>query len=160
MLNIRLICVGKMKEKHYISAFEEYAKRLTPYCRFEVRELPEARLSPNPSQAEINAALEKESGEIRKHIQNGDYAVAMCVEGRQLSSPELAGLFEDCANSGRSGLCFVIGSSFGLDGDLKRSADFMLSMSKMTFPHHLARVMLAEQIYRGMMINNGSKYHK
>lgn len=160
MLNIKLICAGKMKEKHYISAVSEYAKRLAPYCRFDIREVPEVRLPQNPSQAEIDRALEKELSDIKRNIQAGDFVIAMCIEGKLLSSEELAELFSDCANRGKSSLCFVVGSSNGLDGDFKKSADLRLSMSKMTFPHHLARVMLAEQIYRGIMINEGSKYHK
>lgn len=160
MLNIKLIAVGKMKERHYIAALSEYIKRLSPYCRFEIAELGEVRLPQNPSEAEIEAALKKEAADIEKHISGGDYVIALCIEGKGLSSEELACLFNDCANRGKSSLCFVIGSSFGLDSRFKASADFRLSMSRMTFPHHLARVMLAEQIYRGIMINEGSKYHK
>lgn len=160
MLNITLITVGKMREKHYIAAFDEYAKRLSPFCRFENIELGEQRLSSEPSPAEIAAGLKKEAADISKHIPSGTYVIAMCVEGEGLSSEELAKLFSSCAGSGKSRLCFVVGSSFGLDEGFKKSADIRLSMSKMTFPHHLARVMLAEQIYRGIMINEGSRYHK
>lgn len=160
MLNIKLICLGKMKEPHYIAAFSEYAKRLSAHCRLEVLELPEARLPQDPSQAEIAAALSKERVEIEKRLPAGAFLIAMCVEGESLDSPGLAKLFARCAGSGRGSLCFLIGSSNGLDPELKKRADIRLSMSKMTFPHHLARVMLAEQIYRGIMINEGSKYHK
>ncbi|MEG1165311.1 MAG: 23S rRNA (pseudouridine(1915)-N(3))-methyltransferase RlmH [Oscillospiraceae bacterium] len=160
MLNITLICVGKMREAHYISAFAEYEKRLTPYCKFEHIELAEAKLPLSPSPAEIDAGLKKEFADIIRHIPNGAILIAMCIEGTELSSKELADFFQKCANKGKSRLCFVIGSSFGLDDDIKRRADLRLSMSKMTFPHHLARVMLAEQLYRGIMINEGSKYHK
>ena len=160
MLNIKLIAVGKMKESHYIAALSEYIKRLSPYCRFEVTELAEVRLSQNPSEAEIEAALKKEATDIKKHISGSDYVISLCIEGKALSSEELAHLISDCANSGKSSLCFVIGSSFGLDDRFKNESDFRLSMSRMTFPHHLARVMLAEQIYRGIMINEGRKYHK
>ena len=160
MLSITLITVGKMREKHYIAAFEEYRKRLLPFCKFENIELSEQRLPDSPSPAEIAAGLKKEAAEVSKHISAGAYVIAMCIEGQQKSSEELAELFSDCANSGKSRLCFVVGSSFGLDEDFKKSAQLRLSMSKMTFPHHLARVMLAEQIYRGIMINEGSRYHK
>ena len=160
MLSITLITVGKMREKHYIAAFEEYAKRLSPFCRFENIELSEQRLPDAPSAAEIAAGLKKEAAEITRHIPSGAYVIAMCIEGQQCSSEELAELFASLANTGRSRLCFVVGSSFGLDEDFKKSAALRLSMSKMTFPHHLARVMLAEQIYRGIMINEGSRYHK
>lgn len=160
MLNIKIICIGKMKEPYYTAAFSEYAKRLSTHCRMEVLELPEARLSQNPSPAEVSAALSREREEIEKRIPGGAYLIAMCVEGESLDSPGLAALFSRLAGSGRGSLCFLIGSSNGLDPELKKRADFRLSMSKMTFPHHLARVMLAEQIYRGIMINEGSKYHK
>ncbi|MGI5984855.1 MAG: 23S rRNA (pseudouridine(1915)-N(3))-methyltransferase RlmH [Clostridiales bacterium] len=160
MLNICLICVGRMREKHYISAFSEYEKRLKTYCKFELIELPEVRLPQAPSQAEIDAGLAKEAEEIEKRIPSGSYLIAMCIEGSQLSSSDFAGLIQKCANEGKSRICFVVGSSFGLDKCIKNRADFHLSMSLMTFPHHLARVMLAEQIYRGIMINEGSKYHK
>lgn len=160
MLSVSLICLGKMKEKHYIAALEEYEKRLRPYCRLEITQLPESRLPDSPSQSEIKAALEKEAAEIRSKIPSGAYTVAMCIEGSPLSSAELSELMSGCASRGFSRLCFIIGSSNGLSEELKKGADFRLSMSKMTFPHHLARVMLAEQIYRGIMISEGTRYHK
>ena len=160
MLSINLICVGRMRETHYISAFGEYEKRLKPFCKFELTELPESKLSQNPSQAEIEAGLAKEAVTIESHIPSGAYVIAMCIEGKQISSGAFAELFQKCANDGKSRICFIVGSSFGLDTCIKKRADLCLSMSEMTFPHHLARVMLAEQIYRGIMINEGSKYHK
>lgn len=160
MLNIKLLCMGRMKEKHYISALNEYIKRLSPYCRLEVIELAEARLSSSPSPSEIEAALKKEVVEIKKRIPEGAYVVAMCIEGKTLSSEELAAVIRDISLKGKSCFCFVLGSSNGLDSGIKNSADLCLSMSRMTFPHHLARVMTAEQIYRSIMINEGSKYHK
>lgn len=160
MLNITLICVGKMREKHYIAAFEEYQKRLTPYCKLEHIELSETRLGQAPSQAEISSGLSKEAAEINRHVPSGAYVIAMCIEGVERSSDELAELFSKCAGSGTSRLCFIVGSSYGLDESIKKQANERLSMSKMTFPHHLARVMLAEQIYRAVMINEGSRYHK
>ena len=160
MLSVKLICVGKMREKFYIEAFSEYAKRLGAYCKLEHIELAEQRLSESPSQKEINAALEKEAAEISKNISDSSFVIALCVEGRQMSSEALAALIRDRELSGSPRLCFIIGGSFGLDASIKKKADMRLSMSEMTFPHHLARVMLAEQIYRGFMINVGSRYHK
>lgn len=160
MLSISLICVGRMRESHYISAFAEYEKRLKPYCKLELVELSESRLPQNPSQAEIDSGLQKESLEIEKSISSGAFVIALCIEGNQFGSSEFASLLQKCANEGKSRLCFIIGSSFGLDTCIKKRADMCLSMSEMTFPHHLARVMLAEQIYRGIMINENSKYHK
>jgi 23S rRNA (pseudouridine1915-N3)-methyltransferase len=149
-----------MREKFYIDAFNEYAKRLTAYCRFECIELPEINPGENPSIKERDAALKKEAAEMEKNIPRDAFVAAMCIEGGQMKSEEFARLLSDRAMSGKPGLCFLIGSSYGLDGELKKKADIRLSMSEMTFPHHLARVMLAEQIYRGFKINEGSKYHK
>lgn len=160
MLSVKLICVGKMKEKHYISAFEEYRKRLGAYCKFELVELAEQRLPENPSEKEISVALEKEAVEIEKQIPSGAVLCAMCIEGHMKSSTELAEIFEKWKNSGKSKFCFIIGGSFGLSDRIKNQADLRLSMSRMTFPHHLARVMVGEQIYRAFTIIEGSKYHK
>ena len=160
MLGIKLICVGKMREKHYIAAFEEYAKRLGAYCRFETAELPEARLPERPSEKEIEAALERESAEIRRLIPKGASTVAMCIEGERFSSGALEGYLAGKAAYGESRLCFIVGGSFGLHESVKNSAGLRLSMSDMTFPHHLARVMLSEQLYRALSINEGSSYHK
>ena len=160
MLGVKLICVGRMREKFYSEAFAEYRKRLGAYCKFECTELTEQRLSDEPSNGEIAAALEKEAGEIEKAVPPDAYLVALCVEGRQRSSEELAALLRERENSGKPRLCFVIGGSYGMSERVKARADLKLSMSKMTFPHHLARVMLAEQIYRAFKINEGSRYHK
>lgn len=160
MLAVTLICVGKMRERFYIDAFSEYSKRLGAYCRFACIELSETRLPDSPSQKEIAAALEKEAAEIEKNIPSDAYTVAMCVEGRQMPSEAVAKLLSEREGSGKPKLCFVIGGSFGLSPRIKAAADLRLSMSEMTFPHHLARVILAEQIYRGFKINEGSKYHK
>ena len=160
MIAVKLICVGKMKEKHYISAFDEYKKRLGAYCRFELAELPEQRLGENPSPKEIEAALEKEALEIDKQIPSGAAVCAMCIEGEMKSSTELAHQFEKWTTAGKSKLCFVIGGSFGMAQRIKDRAELRLSMSRMTFPHHLARVMVGEQIYRAFTIIEGTKYHK
>lgn len=160
MLAVKLICVGKMREKFYLDAFSEYAKRLGAYCRFELTELAEVRLPDAPSQKEIAAALEKEAAGIVKCIPTDAYTVALCVEGRQMPSEKLAELIARQEGSGKPRLCFIIGGSYGLSPRVKDMADLRLSMSEMTFPHHLARVMLMEQIYRGFKINEGSKYHK
>lgn len=149
-----------MKEKHYISAFEEYKKRLSAYCKFELIELSEQRLPDSPSEKEIFTALDKEAVEIDKQIPSGCAVCAMCIEGDMKSSTELAQIFEKWTNSGKSKICFIIGGSCGLSKQIKNRADLRLSMSRMTFPHHLARVMVGEQIYRAFTIIEGSKYHK
>jgi 23S rRNA (pseudouridine1915-N3)-methyltransferase len=160
MQKVSIICVGKMKEKFYIEAAAEYVKRLSRFCKLEIIELPEDRLPDDPSQAQIDAALAKEAEAIKGKLPASCYIVAMCVEGKTRSSEELARLMEDSVHQGGSHLVFLIGGSFGLHPSVKALASFKLSMSPMTFPHHLARVMLLEQIYRGYQINNGSKYHK
>ena len=160
MLSVKFICVGKMKERFYLDAFAEYRKRLSGYCNLELAEIGEQRLPEKPSQAEIQAALEKEAGEILKAIPGDAYVAALCVEGKQFPSEFMAELVEGRENSGKPKLCFVVGGSFGLANSVKNRADLRLSMSKMTFPHHLARIMLAEQLYRGYKIREGSRYHK
>ena len=160
MFSITLICMGKCKEKFYIAAAEEYAKRMKAYCEFKLLELPEFRLPENPSQSEIQQGLAKEAEAIRKAIPKGAWFCTLTPEGKLLSSEELADTMKTVKNSGKSAACFLIGSSFGMDPSLKAQADFKLSMSKMTFPHHLARVMVLEQLYRAESIQSGSKYHK
>ena len=160
MLAVKLICVGKMREKFYLDAFSEYAKRLGAYCRFELTELAEVRLPDAPSQKEIGLALEKEAAGILKSIPTDAYTVALCVEGRQMPSEELAKLISQREGSGKPRLCCIVGGCDGLSPRVKAAAALRLSMSEMTFPHHLARVMLMEQLYRGFKINEGSKYHK
>ena len=160
MFSITLICMGKCKEKFYIAAAEEYAKRMKGYCEFKLLELPEYRLPENPSEAEIAQGLAREAEAIKKAIPKGAWFCTLTPEGKLLSSEELAQTMKTVKNTGKSAACFLIGSSFGMDPSLKAMADFKLSMSKMTFPHHLARVMVLEQLYRAESIQAGSKYHK
>ena len=160
MREITLICVGKMKEAFLIAACNEYIKRLGAYTRVEVVELPEARLSQNPSPAEITNALAREAEEIRKKIPKGAKVAAMCIEGKMRSSTEFSRMIFDGGVGGTSKLCFLIGGSHGLAEEIKAAAELRISMSPMTFPHHLARVMLLEQIYRAFQIGTGGSYHK
>jgi 23S rRNA (pseudouridine1915-N3)-methyltransferase len=160
MLSIRLVCVGKLREQFFVDAFNEYSKRLSAYCKFECAELNETKLGSSPSDKEIAAALDKEAADIERTLGKDAYVIAMCVEGIQLKSEDLAQRISSLAVAGRGRICFVIGGSFGISPRIKQRADMRLSMSEMTFPHHLARVMLAEQIYRAFKISEGSKYHK
>ena len=155
-----ILCVGKLKEKFYTEAAAEYSKRLSRHCRLELIELPEQRLPEDPSPAEIDAALEREAAAIREKLPKSGALVAMCVEGTLFSSQELARRLMRFSLEGNSQITFLIGGSFGLHQSLKDRADLRLSMSPMTFPHHLARVMLLEQLYRGYQILEGSRYHK
>lgn len=160
MLNIKLICVGKLRERFYIDAFNEYARRLSAYCKFECVELNETKLGDKPSDKEIENALVRESADIEKAIPKDAYVIAMCVGAKQLKSEELAQKINSLALSGRGKICFIIGGSFGMAESVKQRADMRLGMSEMTFPHHLARVVLTEQIYRSFKIIEGSRYHK
>ena len=160
MFQITLITVGKLKEKFYLSAAAEYEKRLKGYCSFQIIELPETRLPDDPSPAEITAGLEKEADLILSKIQKNAWFCVLTPEGKLLSSENLASKMAEIKLSGKSSACFLIGSSFGIADRVKQKADFRLSMSPMTFPHHLARVMVLEQIYRAEAIQAGSKYHK
>lgn len=160
MFDITLIAMGKLKEKFYLSAAAEYEKRLKGYCQFKILELPEVRLPEDPSPAEIAAGLEKEADMILTKIPKGAWFCVLTPEGKLLSSESLAEKLKDVKLSGKSSACFLIGSSFGMAPRIKEKADFKLSMSPMTFPHHLARVMVLEQIYRAEAIQAGSKYHK
>ncbi len=160
MISIRVICVGKLKERFWAEAIAEYEKRLGAFCRLEIVELPEERLSDRPSAAEIENALQLEADRIEKKLLKDGSLVCLCVEGRQMNSEDFSALLTSAESSGRPRISFIIGGSFGLSERLKQKADVRLSMSKMTFPHHLARVMLIEQIYRGFQIKEGTKYHK
>lgn len=160
MFEITLIAMGKLKETFYLSAAAEYEKRMKGYCQFQLIELPEVRLPENPSPTEIAAALEKEAQTIISKIPRGAWFCTFTPEGRLISSEGLADKIRDVKLSGKSSACFLIGSSFGIAQRLKDIADYKLSMSPMTFPHHLARVMVLEQLYRAESIQAGSKYHK
>ena len=160
MQKVTVLCVGKLKEKFYMDAAAEYAKRLSRFCKLELVELPEERLPEDPSPAQIEAALLKESAAIRAKLPSGAALIALCVEGELRSSEALARQMAAWASQGVGQLVFLIGGSFGLHPSVKALSSLRLSMSPMTFPHHLARVMLLEQIYRAYQINAGSRYHK
>ena len=160
MLSIKIVCVGKLKEKFYTDASAEYKKRLSAYCKLEIDELPEEKRSGIISEGMISTALLKEAELIKAHIPAGSKIISMCIEGKKLSSEGLSEVINSFAVSGASKLCFIIGGSDGLHKSIKDMSDMRLSMSDMTFPHHLARIMLLEQIYRGFKIIEGGKYHK
>ena len=160
MFDITLICMGKLKEKFYLTAAQEYAKRLGGYCEFHLIELPEYRLPEDPSPAEITNGLDKEAELILQKIPKGAWFCIFTPEGKTLSSEAFADKLKEIKLSGKSSACFLIGSSFGIAPQIKQKADFKLSMGLMTFPHHLARIMVLEQLYRAEAIQAGSKYHK
>ena len=160
MQRVTVLCVGKLKEKFYIDAAAEYVKRLQRHCKLELIELPEQRLPDDHSPAEIQKALRAEGDAIREKLPKGGAVIALCIEGKPCSSQELSRRMANFGVQGKAQLTFLIGGSVGLDEDLKRRADWRLSMSPMTFPHHMARIMLLEQIYRAYQIADGTKYHK
>lgn len=160
MLNVHLICVGKLKEHFYKEAVGEYAKRLSAYCKLTLTEVPEQPLPESPSPAQIELALQKEAQEITAKLPKGGLVAAFCIEGDLFSSQDLAQALSRWMTGGVSTLTLLIGGSFGLHPQLKERAAVRLSMSPMTFPHHLARVMALEQLYRAFKINEGSSYHK
>ncbi len=160
MLAVDLIAVGRLKEEYLRLACAEYSKRLSAFCRLNIIEIAESRLPDEPSAAQISAALGSEAEDILKKIPANSFVTAMCIEGKQLSSEKFSALLTDIPVRGKSTVSIVIGSSFGLSESVKSRADLRLSMSEMTFPHQLARVMVLEQLYRGFMISSGGKYHK
>ena len=160
MFHITLITVGKLKERYYAAAADEYIRRLGAYCKFELIELPESRLPDDPNGTQIAAGLAREAEQIEAKLPRGAWFCVLTPEGTELSSEGLAERLQAEKLNGRSAACFLIGSSFGIDARIKRMADFRLSFSKMTFPHHLMRVMALEQLYRAESILAGTKYHK
>ncbi len=160
MLTIKIISIGDLKEKYLRDALDEYKKRLGAWCKVEQVSLKEERLPDNPTENQIKQGLFQEEKKILERLSPKSYVIAMCVEGKELSSEELAGKISQITLEGHSEIAFIIGSSFGLSDTVKKRADFKLSVSKMTFPHQLLRVILYEAIYRSLSIINGTKYHK
>ena len=160
MINVNIICIGKLKEDYLRAACAEYQKRLGAFCKLTVTELSPSKLPASPNDAQITAALNDEAERILSKISANDAVFAMCIEGKELSSEALSAKIDELAVSGFGSICFIIGGSHGLAPQVKQRAKIRLSMSPMTFPHQLARVMLLEQIYRSFMISSGGKYHK
>ncbi len=161
MIRVNIICIGKIKEKYFTDAVAEYAKRLTAFCRFSVTELSEERIkSNNPNKSQTDEVINAEGKRILQKIGQSDYVVAMCIEGKMLSSEELSKTLDNISVGGVSTVDFIIGGSYGLSDEVKKRANLKLSMSRMTFPHQMARVILSEQIYRAFEISTNGKYHK
>lgn len=161
MIRINIICIGKIKEKYFTDAIAEYSKRLTAFCKFAITELNEEKTRSNtPNQSQIQEVLNSEGKRILQKIGTGDYVVAMCIEGKLMSSEELSKVIDNVSLSGKSTVDFIIGGSYGLSNEVKSRANLKLSMSKMTFPHQMARMILSEQVYRAFEISSNGKYHK
>ena len=159
MLSVKIITVGTLKESYLREAVAEYSKRLSAFCKLSVIQLKESKLPDSPSDKEIEAALDAEAKAILSEISPRSYKIAMCVEGKQMPSEKLAATLERISGQ-TSEVCFIIGSSFGLSDKVKSAADMRLSVSELTFPHQLLRVMLLESVYRAFTITAGTKYHK
>lgn len=159
-MKITIICVGKVKEKFYRDAVDEYAKRLSRYCKFELLEVADEKTPDNASLVEEEHIKEKEAQRIFSKIKPDAFVCTLEIAGKELSSVELANWMEQSAIGGRSEIIFVIGGSLGLHSSVLQRSDFAISFSRMTFPHQLMRVILSEQIYRAFRIINGEPYHK
>lgn len=159
-MNITVVCIGKLKEKYWVNAIEEYSKRLSKYCTLVIDELKEERLPDNASSAEEEAVKMAEGRSILKRIKKESYVITLEIKGNQLSSEKLADRINQLGLEGKSDLVFVIGGSLGLSDEVSQRADYKLSFSAMTFPHQMMRVILLEQIYRSFKINKNENYHK
>ncbi len=159
-MKITILCVGKVKEKFYRDAIDEFAKRLSRYCKLEIVEVSDEKTEEQASENEIRLVKEKEGERLLKNIKDDAYVITLCIDGKHLDSEELSEKMEKLGIQGTSHIYFVIGGSLGLSDQVIKRADFKLSFSKMTFPHQLMRVILLEQIYRGYRIMNHEPYHK
>lgn len=159
-MNVKLICIGSLKEKFWNDAILEYKKRLMPFCNFDICEITEYKLGKNFSKADIIKSLDEECNKILSNIPKNSYVISLCIEGKSIDSEALANYIYSVGLNGISSIVFIIGSSFGLSEKVKNISDLKLSMSRLTFPHQLARVILTEQIYRSFQIIKGTKYHK
>ncbi|MGN1137974.1 MAG: 23S rRNA (pseudouridine(1915)-N(3))-methyltransferase RlmH [Ruminococcus sp.] len=160
MLTVNIICIGKIKESYWREAIKEYSKRLTAFCKFNIVELDEEKVISNPNDAQIKTILDAEGKRIVSKLSKNSFVIPMCIEGKLLSSTELSEKISQVPLLGKSSIDFIIGGSWGLSDEVKSKADLKLSMSKMTFPHQMARVVLCEQIYRAFEISTNGKYHK
>lgn len=158
-MNITVICIGKLKEKYLKEAVSEYSKRLSRFVKLDIAELPDCKIPENASPAQERAVLDKEGEKILSRIKPDSYTVAMCIEGKQLSSTEIAEELNQISMVSGN-ITFIIGGSLGLSDDVKKRADMHLSFGRITLPHQLMRVILLEQVYRGYKINNHEAYHK
>ena len=159
-MKVTILCVGKIKEKFYRDAIDEFVKRLSRYCKLEILEVADEKTVEEASDTEIRIVKEKEGERLLKNIKENAYVICLCIDGKQLDSEELSSKIEGLGIQGVSHIYFVIGGSLGLADEVVKRADFKLSFSKMTFPHQLMRVILLEQVYRSYRIIHGEPYHK
>lgn len=158
-MKITIACVGRLKEKYLMAGVEEFAKRLQPFCKLEILAISEEKMPPEPSEAQKEQVLEKETGRLLKIIPTGSYVILLDLSGEQLSSPGFAAKLDSLMVQGISHITFVIGGAFGYTGALRQRADYRWSFSCLTFTHQMIRLLLVEQIYRAFKISRGEKYH-
>ncbi|OEH93084.1 23S rRNA (pseudouridine(1915)-N(3))-methyltransferase RlmH [Bacillus solimangrovi] len=159
-MNITLLTVGKLKEKYLKNGINEFLKRLQPYAKVEVIEVPDEKAPEQLSESEMQQVKEKEGERLLSKISSDTYVIALVIEGKMLTSEQLAKQLDQLATYGKSKIAFVIGGSLGLSDDVMKRADMSLSFSKMTFPHQMMKLILLEQVYRAFRINRGEPYHK
>ncbi|ATW26190.1 23S rRNA (pseudouridine(1915)-N(3))-methyltransferase RlmH [Candidatus Formimonas warabiya] len=159
-MNIRIIAVGKLKEKYLTEGIHEYIKRISPHAKVEITEVPDEKTQDHPSETELKIIKDKEGEKISRYLKEGTYLIALDIRGKNLSSEEMAAMLQDLGVKGKSDLTFLIGGSVGLADHLLNKAGFRLSFGRMTFPHQLMRLILLEQVYRAFKINMGHPYHK
>ena len=159
-MNISVISVGKLKEKYLKLGIEEFSKRLSKYCKLDLIELEDEKCPENLSEKDMEIVKNKEGQRILSKIKNNSYVIALAIDGKNLSSEELADIISKLAVRGNSHITFIIGGSLGLSDEVLKRADYKLSFSKMTFPHQLMKLILLEQVYRAFRINNNEPYHK
>lgn len=159
MLNINVVCVGKVKEKYLRDAIEEYAKRLKKYCNLKIVELPDEKLPSKLYESTILEVKEKESKNILQHIKNGSYVICLDLKGKEMTSEEFSKKIQDISVNWNSTITFIIGGTLGMTDELLKQTNETICFSKMTFPHQLIRVFLLEQIFRGFKIANNEIYH-
>jgi len=159
-MNITIISVGKIKEKYINSGIKEFTKRLSAYCKLKIIEVKDEPTKENMTESEENIIKKKEGEKIISKIPNGSYVITLCIEGKELSSEQLAEKLDSLALTGNSNITFIIGGSVGLHEEVIKISNMKLSFSKMTFPHQLMRLILLEQIYRSFRISRGEPYHK
>ena len=159
-MRINIVCVGKIKEKYLKLGIDEFKKRLSKYCKLDIIELDDEKAPENLSDKEMEMIKDKEGKKILAKIKDTSYVIALAIDGKSLSSEELADTINKLGIRGVSNITFVIGGSLGLSDEVLSRADYKLSFSKMTFPHQLMRLILLEQVYRSYRINNGEPYHK
>ncbi|KID42428.1 23S rRNA (pseudouridine(1915)-N(3))-methyltransferase RlmH [Fructilactobacillus fructivorans] len=159
-MNIKLVVVGKLKEKYFKDGINEYAKRLSRFCKFKIVQVPDEKAPETLSQAEMDDVMDKEGTRILAKIKDREYVIALAIQGEELTSEQFAKKIQDLTTYGHSDITFVIGGSLGLAPKVLKRANFELSFGRFTLPHQLMRLVLTEQIYRAFMINSGSPYHK